>query len=119
MDNAEKVSEEVHIQLGDELVCLRANFGTLLRYKKKTGRNPLAGVPIDPEDLTAFVWAAIGGDACGKTVEQVAELLSLKSLAEIGRAVKQAIRNGEPPEEPGKNAEAPASESATGGEEEK
>lgn len=114
MEQAEKVSEEVHIQLGSELVCLRATFGTLIRYKKKTGRNPLAGVPIDPEDLSAFVWAAIGGDECGKTVEEVAELLSVKTLADIGRAVRQAIRNGEPPEEPGKNAAAPASESETG-----
>ena len=79
MEAAEKVVPEFYIPLFGERRKLSVKFGTLIRFEAKTGRSALNGrVWANPSmtDIVTLFWAALGGEAFGKTVEQVADEMS-------------------------------------------
>jgi hypothetical protein len=103
MDFADKALPEVYIDLFGEKVNLLPTFGTLCRFEKATGKNPLdmlTWVSPTPIDLVTLVWAALGGEKSGKTFDDVAEAMTGKHVEDVKHLVRVMFQKAEVPEDP-------------------
>lgn len=101
MDNANLALPELFVTLGTEQIKLIPNFATFVRFEQQTGKNgldPLTWVNATALDLVTLLWASIGGKKSGKTVEDVAELMSGKHLEDVKRLVQEMFKKAELPE---------------------
>lgn len=106
MDNAEQAVPELFVELGSERFNLVANFATFVRFDKATGKNSLDVLTwVNPTalDLVTLVWAAIGGEKSGKTVEQVADLLEGKHVEEVRKLIRGMFKKAELPADSAKS----------------
>jgi hypothetical protein len=101
MDNANQALPEMFVTLGNEKFSLIPNFATFVRFEKATGKNGLDGMTwVNPsaQDLVTLLWASIGGEKSGKSIDDVAELMSGKHLEDVKRLVTEMFKKAELPE---------------------
>jgi hypothetical protein len=110
MEHADKVSPDgIFVEVFGERKELKPNMGTFLRFQQKSGLNPF-DVRIwarpSPLDIVTLIWAGIGGEACGRTVEEVADGLSFESIEGFNETLNKFFKKGEVPEPPKSDAAA-------------
>lgn len=101
MDNADKAIPEITIDIFGGPHKLSPTFGTFCRYEKVTGKNGLlqsTWLAASATDMATFVWAALGGDKLGKTIDEVADGLSPLHLKKVGEVLKLMFDRAEVPE---------------------
>lgn len=111
MNNIEKVSPGVEIQLGGKTRKLIFNMWAFYLLEKATGKNALAGeVFMNPTatDLLTLVWAALQHEE-KVTIEEVGGMFSLQDIPEISRAIQKAFAQASPPSEDEQKKEKPES----------
>ena len=101
MDNAIIAHPEIFITLGEEKMKLVPSFSVFVRFEKATGKNaldPMMWVQPSATDLVTLVWAAIGGEKSGKSISEVADLLTGQHLREVEELIKGMFKRTELPE---------------------
>jgi hypothetical protein len=101
MDNAQHALPEAFISLGEDRFKVVPSFAVFCRFEEKTGKNgldPVLWIQPSATDLVTLVWAAIGGKSSGKTVEQVAELMTGQHLEDVKVLVSSMFKKAELPE---------------------
>ena len=102
MEHAEQALPEVFIEIFGGRHNLIPTFGTLCRFKKATGKNPLdmmTWANPEPEDFVALIWSALGGEKFGKTLDEVAEAMTGKHVADVKTLIDAIFKKAELPEE--------------------
>lgn len=102
MEQAQQALPEVHVELFGSRHNLIPSFGTLCRFEKATGKNPLdlmTWANPTPTDLATLVWAALGGEKFGKSVDEVAEEMTGQHIATVKNLVETIFKKAELPEE--------------------
>jgi hypothetical protein len=102
MEHADKALPEVFIELFGERRNLSPSFGTFVRFEKATGKNALDQmVWLSPSaiDICTLVWAALGGEKSGKTVDEVADAMTPRHLEDVKSLVRAMFEKAEVPEE--------------------
>jgi hypothetical protein len=86
MENADKALPSVKVTLGGKDYEMTPTFGTLCRFKKQTGRNPLDPqmwlIP-EPDDIVGLLWAALVKNQPSLTTEEVAEMLAPTEMVRL------------------------------------
>ena len=49
-------------------------------------------------DLVTLLWAALGGEKCGKTVDEVADLMTGKHIEDVRKLVSEMFKKAELPD---------------------
>jgi hypothetical protein len=101
MDNAAQALPESFLTLGEEKYKLVPSFSVFVRFEKASGKNgldPLMWVSPSATDLVTLVWAAIGGEKSGKTIDQVADLMTGAHLEDVRMLVREMFKKTELPE---------------------
>src|SRR4051794_10987904 len=101
MENADKAIPELAIDIFGAKHKLAPTFGTFCRFEKATGKNAMAAttwVTASATDMVTFIWAALGGDKLGKSVEEVAEEVSGEELSKIQELLALMFKRAEVPE---------------------
>lgn len=110
MRHEDKAIPEVEVTIAGEKRRLVCSFGAFIRFQRATGKDGMR-LPFWNEatslDLVTLVWAAMGGDACGLTVDQVADGLSAKNYAEIMEMIRVLFGASVPTDEQ-KKSDSPA-----------
>lgn len=102
MKHAEQAMPEVYVELFGERHKLIPSFGTLCRFEKATGKNPLdlmTWANPTPTDLATLVWCALGGETFGKSVDEVAEDMTGQHIVDVKNLVQTIFKKAELPEE--------------------
>lgn len=92
MDNGDKALPELYIELGGQRHKLVANFGTFRRFEERSGKNAMDTTLWEKPsatDVITLIWAALGGESSGKTVEQVGDLLEMYHLHDVGHLMRR------------------------------
>jgi hypothetical protein len=101
MDNAELALPELFVTLGGERFALIPSFGTFVRFEKATGKSgldPLVWMNASASDYVTLLWASIGGEKSGKTVDDVADLMTGKHLEDVRKLVSEMFKKAELPD---------------------
>ncbi len=101
MDNASIALPETFVSLGKDKFNLVPSFATFCRFEKVSGKNgldPVTWLQPSATDLVMLLWAGIGGEKSGKTVDEVAELMSARHLEDVKRLVQDMFKKSELPE---------------------
>jgi hypothetical protein len=93
--NADKVIPGVEIEIFGETRTLVTTFRTLILFERKTGKNGMRRFDWNVEDLCVLVWAALGGDKSGRTVDEVVDELSGRHAGEIRRLIAGLFEQAE------------------------
>jgi hypothetical protein len=101
MDNADQALPELFVTLGNEQFKLIPSFATFVRFEKASGKSGLDGMTwVNPTalDLVTLLWASLGGEKSGKTIDEVAELMTGKHLEDVRKLVTEMFKKAELPE---------------------
>jgi len=101
MENANQAFPEMFVTLGSEKYRLIPSFATFVRFERATGKSGLDGMTwLNPTaiDLVTLLWASIGGEKSGKTIDEVAEMMSGNHLEDVKKLVQEMFKKAELPE---------------------
>jgi hypothetical protein len=101
MDNAQHALPETFLVLGEDKFKLVPSFSLFVRFEKASGKNgldPMLWVNASATDLVTLVWAAIGGEKSGKSIDDVADLMTGQHLGDVQQLVRDMFKKAELPE---------------------
>jgi hypothetical protein len=96
MEFADKaIDDPVEVTLNGKVYKVVPNFRMFCLFEKKTGKNPFATahwLPPSPSNIVALVWAGIGGDESGMTIDDVEKSLTLKDSKMMNDVIMTLFR---------------------------
>lgn len=101
MEHAEHAIPEMFVSLGDERIKLIPNFSTFCRFEKATGKNgldPMVWLQPSATDLVTLLWAAMGGEKSGRTIDDVADKMTGKHLEDVKLLIQGMFKKADLPE---------------------
>jgi hypothetical protein len=101
MENANQALPEMFVVLGEQQFKLIPSFATFVRFERATGKSGLDALTwVNPTalDIVTLLWASIGGEKSGKTVDEVADLMSGKHLEDVKKLMQELFKKAELPE---------------------
>jgi hypothetical protein len=101
MDNADKAIPEITLQVFGAPHKLSPTFGTFCRFEKATGKNAMAQstwLMASALDMVTFIWAALGGEKLGKSIDDVAEEVDGKDLSTVQELLAVMFKRAQVPE---------------------
>lgn len=103
MEHSEKALPGTFVEVFGERKQIKPNMRTFCRFQQKTGRNPfdlMMWVTPSPVDVVTLIWAALGGEDLGKTVDEVADALDFDNMHGLNEFLGKFFKKGEAPEAP-------------------
>lgn len=101
MEHAEHALPEFYISLDGKRLGLSPNFSTFVRFEKATGKNgldPVLWLNPSATDMVTFIWAAVGGEKSGLSIDEVADKASPKHLKEVTKLIEAMFSKADLPE---------------------
>lgn len=109
MENADKALPGIFINVFGAPHKLAPTFGTFCRFEKATGKNAMSmatWATASATDMVTLIWAALGGEGLGKSVNDVAEEVSGQHLEQVRDFIQAFFKQSEVPEAVKKDAAA-------------
>lgn len=102
MENAEKALPGITIDLGGEKKTLVLKFKAFCLLQKHTGKNPFKKEYWDnlgPIEIVELVWACLGGDSSGMTIDEITDKMSLDSIKDAMKTIGTLSQQATVPDE--------------------